>query len=843
MTTGPERDERPDVWPTVLIAIGPVGARVTGLLADRIRNGKTLTEDVLSVVPDATEADLDFLREQVRRLTYQSRVTRAEATHDLREPDPRTLRVRIVVVASIEEAAEESETWERILNLLEGIDHNPVGLEVTIILDAANRQDPDRPAEGIAGILSALDARLQATASKLKGEWGSAPSMRVFLAHPHRTDGSRLERKSTKPRGPFRAVDEDVPDEFEELIARVLEAHLAPGACHSCLSSLRGEDLQYGAIGGASAVFPRELLLACVAERIAADILEETARRGTERDVAHPVPSRAELVAMVIERGTTRFKIERARPAPAPEDSLYTQVEEAVEGAAKPLPAMTPALTVTMALSEHGDFPREFRHWPAYLDDLVARSEGKYLEAERSVGAIPQDLAEDVVANIVRITDRLVKSKLGGIDLARTLLESAQRHCLESMAPGERTALQAAENKNPLPATPDQSAGAPPTLRDPLPPKGLEEAASLDEKALFAAFAQRCQILPGFLAAVARSVAVGSLVGAACVGSTGTWLVGLAGMLVGGLVCLLPWLIAYRRLLALRDYVLARVGARFGKRLVDQVQRLLGHTSLDETTGTVRYGLIPAVWRYVEHWELPHVDGFDDARQATIERLRLSERWPNGYLPGVDLLDADDVTLLYQAVRFPENDPALRGVAESLLTQEGLFDGWRAPSLGTVVDRCTGEARSRRLPPYERGAIDVGRFRETLLDLAGITDERDRARWFTSRLDRMALRAVPLALRLDLDPMRHGPRQLLFAVPKGLQWRRRIEVVHNVTIQGEGGLPENSIARATQSWLTMGQPARVEDQEADAAHAIGLYLFPDRLAAMRAIGVKEGTRA
>jgi len=41
----------------------------------------------------------------------------------------------------------------------------------------------------------------------------------------------------------------------------------------------------------------------------------------------------------------------------------------------------------------------------------------------------------------------------------------------------------------------------------------------------------------------------------------------------------------------------------------------------------------------------------------------------------------------------------------------------------------------------------------------------------------------------------------------------------------------------------MGQPARVEEAEADAALAIGLYLFPGREAAMRAIGAKEDPSA
>jgi len=843
VTNGPERDERPDVWPTILIAIGPVGSRIVTLLADRIRNAKTLTDDVLSVVPNAVDVDEPTLREQLRRLTYQSRVTRAEATHDLREPDPRTLRLRIVLVASVEEAAEAPEAWERAMGLVGGIAHNPVGLEVAIVLDAANRSDPDRAATGLSAFLSRLDERLDRVADAMRSEWGSAPSIRVFLAHPHRTDGSRLERKRYDVAPPFQAIDHDAPDEFEELIARVLEAHMAPGACHSCLSALDAKPVQYGALGGASAVFPRELLLSSVAERIAADILEETGRRGKDPDVPHPVPSRADLLAAIIERSTKRFQIDRPGPVPKPDSSLYGEIEEAIEGSPQTTHPAPASITVTMALSEHGDFPRDFQHWPAYLEDVVGRSEAEYLKAEQSVGNAPQGLADDIVGNIVRLSDRLVKTRLGGIDLARTMLEAAQRDCLATLAPGERTALQAAEKKNPAKAAPDQSSGAPPTFRDPIPPPGIEAYGSLDEKALFQAFDQRCQALPGFLAAVSRSVAVGSLIGAATAALTGTWLIGLIGMLVGGLVCLVPWLLAYRRLLALRDYVLARVGARFGRRLYDHVQRLIGHTDLDEETGEVRFGLIPAVWRYIEHWELPHVDGFDDARTATIERLRMSERWPNGYVPEHDLLDAEDVTHLYEAVRYPDRDPALRGLAESLLSGEQLFDGWRAPSLGTVVARCTQEARARRLPPYERGVIDVGQFREKLLDLAGVTEPRDRARWFTHRLDRMALRAVPLALRLDLDPMRRDPRQLLFAVPAGLQWRRRIEIVKNVTLQGEGGLPENSIARATQSWLAMGQPARVEEAEADAALAIGLYLFPGREAAMRAIGAKEDPSA
>lgn len=703
-----------DAGAAVVVGLGEAGGRVVARTQARLADAPLERAGGLTFLQsDPSAASLeDALASAVRAGMRQSAVSRLESGFHVRRPQHRVLKLTLVYVAALADTTPE--TLPDCLRAAGALNHPPAGLQTLFLLSAVEGQGGAARPDDLAR-LRALERGAADLADRQAREWGASGRLRVLLTHPHRADGSWL----------------DPPEEFEAALASLLAAHLVPGAAYDGLTAGSETAIPPFALGGWSgATLPRELILSRAAELLAADVLEQTStgegtpeamvsagapelwqgwqnvqetlldRRSLLRRLLGPNPSGVVVVA----------EDEAVRSGVAPQQpwSLIGELKALFWGEARPL-GSSGGLRVRLSLPSARWQAGDPHRWPQEIGRLDA--EGALLLdhwlADASV--LPPLVAGEAVAALSHCVDHCVARHVGGTAAAQALITEAERRARTGLA--------------------EQIPFSEPFLPDDL---GLPPGADFAE--CWEIFQTRCRRIPNWQAALAGGAAWGSLALSACL-PLGIllgigWIGAGLGLLVGGV--LYGWRLGSLKRLA--DYLRQCLEAKYGRRLLEYAERAAGTPTHE--------GVYQAILHSLDTTETPAVAGFAEQRRARIAEARRPRSLPP--LGGTEeyLLDLDAASDLHDLLRRTFTSERLADLARSLLRADGLFDAWRSPDWEEIAGTVTGRARRDFLAAWERPFKDLGTFVRDLRP-----DSASYPAWVRDRLDRMAMRAMLLALR------------------------------------------------------------------------------------------------
>ncbi|HLV81595.1 MAG TPA: hypothetical protein VKT32_15010, partial [Chthonomonadaceae bacterium] len=746
--------------PTVIMGMGGMGRRVARRVDERLAEDPVAAAGGVRVLEPADGTALRrMLREAALALTDQRVVSRLEAKSAIRRPAGRYLRLTLIGVAALAEV--EADLLAAFLQAAADLDHPAPGLEVLLVLDATDPEDGNAVSLRAPVALETLQTEESRLRARCRERWSAVPAARVYLAHPHRMDGSRLDHtnllapppKTGEPEeaghSPLRAqkakakeepeAGAAAPDDFEATLAGALAGHVAAGPQHGGLAAEVPDpgEPPFALLGWSADLFPRERLLQRAGAFLAADVLARSAEPEREQTSAErmlPVEGGEEawkqwlrtrdeilldpvrLLRRLLSPGVEENRIEAGPPALLPmRKSLYRQMLDRYFGDREETSSAAGALRVRLRLSAGSWSGGDPRRWPDEMRALDARGAQEFDAALALLLArdVAQQAAEEVALALARCADLCVRRHLGGAQAAAQFLDDAAR----TAEAGARkvAAVRFAEPQ------PDPSLGLPSGA-------GLETA--------WQAFQDRCARLPGWPAALMRGGALGALVTTG--GMAFGWPVWLLAALGAGALALSVaaygvWL---GRLKRLRDYVQECLCAKYGRRLFEFAQRAAG-------TGKIS-GVYPAVAAHIRQEALPAVHRFEQARCDLIAQARQNPPFPREEGATETLAEAEQAADLHTLLREDIDDAALADDARDLLRAEDLYKDWRDPAPERMLAQTAAFTRRHHLFPWEAGQRTLGDFLRALHahHHAGAAQESAFAEWVARRVDRLAQRAV-----------------------------------------------------------------------------------------------------
>lgn len=815
----PGEHAKPDLAPTLLLGVGAVGERVATRVHERLQaeTGALTSGFVLCAMRHDAADIAEVVRGSVLELTRQRTVSALESVGAIRQPARRYLRLNLVCAAALAEV--EAETLIACLESFFAVQHPAAGMEVVFLLDATHPGNPYAVAPNAQAQLEALEAAWRKRDVEARRIWAAAPRVRFLVVHPHRADGSHLDHAClASPEG--NQNDSTVAaDEFEALLSAVLVGHIAPGALHDRLAPQAPEDPEthpFALLGWARDRFPREAILHRVSDLLAADLLEYTAQSEPGKEAAEtllgnaaggtPGPweawqrqmqaallDRRSLLVRLLTPGTHdgAIQIRDDRPPP-PRRTLYQRLRGHYFG--EEAPDNTGRLAVRLSLPAHAWRGSDPRQWPAEIKARETEAKAKTREVLERLNAqtLPQQVAEEVRLALARCLDLCIRRYPGGTDAARQLIADT---------------VQIAEQR----VAQEQS----PPFGPPSPPEdlGLPSGAGLKEAQ--AAFETQCAALPGWQAATARGIAFGALATTACL-SLG-WPLWIGWLLAAGSLgtALSLYSAALGRLLRLGDYVLECLRAEQGLVLYNYAQQAAGNRKNE--------GVYQAISRLLTEQTLPQVEAFARAREAAITSARQPVTFALSDGSEEPMGDADDARELHALLHSAFATNVLREDARRLLQSSDLFQGWRQPQMNAMTAQVSDHARRTFLRDWERPNKTLGTFVRSLLARHIALDKVEALfqQWVRERMDRLAMRAVPLALRVPLHPERATENEdmplsltLSVAVPPSLEWHRAVSP--DAATENAETLPAGTAAADLAAWFGVaGAACQVVNQETD----------------------------
>jgi hypothetical protein len=275
------------------------------------------------------------------------------------------------------------------------------------------------------------------------------------------------------------------------------------------------------------------------------------------------------------------------------------------------------------------------------------------------------------------------------------------------------------------------------------------------------------------------------------------------------------------RLKRLRDYVQECLCATYGRRLFEFAQRAAGSGD--------RPGVCQAIADLIRQEALPAVRRFEQARRDLIAQARQNLPFPPDEGTTELLADAGQAADLHALLREDLDDSALADDARDLLRAGDLYAGWRDPAPDQMLEQAASYERRQHLLPWEARQRTMGDFLRALFARHHGEETREAAfaSWVDQRMDRLAHRAVPLALRPPCHPERDNPEEdaraqsrdgvpgalqtdVSVLVPASLGWRQAEEDASE-----DGCLPPGSAAADLAVWIGASTQNAVSHAEGD----------------------------
>ena len=743
------------------------------------------------------------------KLRSEPEVTHAE-TYLEKRPHPFFVRLQLVVVGNAGEIAADR-SIETCLSAFHGFKHPPEGMQALFLLDACS---PTLISD-VSEAFDPLVARIEAFYRESK----PGALARVVACHCVQPFGMSIPHPNLKD--PAAAA----PDPLERRMAALLEVHLAPGVANSALLNPdpKPPRFDFAAVGGATAVFPRVLLLRATSSLLAADLLRETSVPSNEDSAPDPFEKidRSTMFAQAIERMSHLCSVQTVMNTPElPRATVFQRLLSLPLGEERPVWSQGIRVVPRIGRPTAEWSPVSPQSWPATYAEIREEALRRIRESlPQEVEGLGANVAKDVLRQIVTGTNGLVSNRLGGTERAREFLNALQSRLAGGLTRPEGDAFRKIE--------PDARPGngeLVPRLARANPPEGAERFATVPNAELAQKFAEECSRVSGPTHFIGRGIVLGAILGALAPWwpFAIVWAWTAVGIGVGAFY--LPWRARYRRAELLKRYLMARLEDELGEEIYRAVQRQIG---VDVAEGVPKdtppdeegLGAIPQLWRHLAQTELPALDAFDARRKETVEALRCTPEWPNGYSFSSDLILEDDPRLLYEVNR-PTDE--LRRVDARSELEKGLFEGWRRLDFGKVADACRARYMAEPLGRYLEPAADgtykwpVGRIREQIARQAWQEAwEPEQAQWICERLDKLFHRGVPLAISFPLGVLDTPDRYLLAQLPPSLDWTRLYGLLRETSAAERGGIPSGSdadqIAGRIISYSTPNTPASESD--------------------------------
>jgi len=393
MSAAPVRQESA---PTLLVGVGSVGLRIAKFLGERLGNSLLVETGMLEVIDGS---DPSAIPKALEQLTRQRHVLPAETKIDVRIPSERYLRLQLILVANAAELAQgqNEEHFRQCAEAFVAHPHPFLGLRVCIALDASSAERLDAVAPNLEEVTQAVEALLAPAVQP-----AHKPTSCLVFAHRFLLDGTHLLHPNLSD------AESETPDEFESVVSMLLESILRHGS--DAIWKGRESGLRYLFLGGGSSVFPRELLLSSVSQRLGADLITRIHNPTPGSQPIDLLPTRSDL----FERAITKpldvgASLEQRKPA-VQKISWYQRIfghSPALvtrPGIGIRVPSMLGRLSSASAI--------EVAEWyEADEKQLLADLETKLLPALERVGL---ELTAWALDRARKKVDELVQSDLGG---------------------------------------------------------------------------------------------------------------------------------------------------------------------------------------------------------------------------------------------------------------------------------------------------------------------------------------------------------------------------------------------------------------------------------------------
>ena len=779
--------------PTVIVGLGPTGKRIAGCLGERLLNSSIAQASMLAVVDGSQPSVLAA----IERLTRQRTVLFAERKNNLRSPSSRYLKLQLILIANISEV---SESFFTALQIFIDYEHPAEGVAISIALDASD-----------ASRINAVCPQTEELLKRVEAIGHKSPTpTQIILAHRLLMDGTHLDHPN------IQKTHETVPDEFELLFSRLLEAYIRE---HD-VARKNDQELQsspvYRFVGGGSAVFPRELLLASAASLLGAQLLERTAKPPDEGRVNSEsiCPSRSLLFEWTAgELQKYGVTIERRQTVPKDSSLFSRYVSE------EPNELITTGVGVSVRGRMNNLSSASIDEFAESYEAVAAESLDK-LDAEiiPALNRLGPLIAAKASKSLRERVDQIITTELGGIDLAERCLSDSQDEILQSLMPAEGDVLRE------VPGAPWASFQSPTFVS-----KHSEEFHQSTPD-LLSEFRASARKLPGPAALLMRGALVGAMLGptalALGIGQLGFWIG--SGLALGGFTG--AWIHQRAKLDRMRLELLQRLDETMGERVYHLIQdQLGGHVQSSDGSTPELVGVLPLIWRYIETIEKPLVRGFKGLHQTGIELMRRIDGWPDGYVTGADWLDLEDPWKLFGHKSATTKPSDITDQASKLLLSDHLFQDWRSPSFPDIEEKCSSLARTNNLEDLEQ--LSFGQFFKLMSSLYdSSTPEETHALRVWERMNLLALRCVPFAPHVA-EANDDTLRNVLLHVPESIDWLDAQRVLlgegdhtHHVDVLAQ--YPAADI-KTSLAWLGFKRSAPVESATSEESTVLE---FSDRRA-------------
>lgn len=853
-------NERLEAAPTMLVGIGASGRRLSKYLGERLSNSILRRTGMLEVLSgDSDQEILDALE----RLTRQQTVLPAELGLSMRDPNGRYLRLQLVLFASVSELNQtQLDRLYATASTFCDYPHPPESLRLAFVLDAS-------VAKSVKGVASNLDSVLQNLDATIDGvhEKSGARSAKIILAHRSLMDGTHLLHDNL---GNADAIN---PDEFEGVLARLVEALLLPSK-DGGWKKLTADKRRHVFVGGGSAIFPRNLLLKTVTGLLTADHLEAVLKPREaypESTATRFVESRSKLFLRLSdalrEIGIEFREVNKVSRPP----SLF---EKYILG--KTMITRQEGVWFDLSSRMHPIAAVALSEFPAvFIDkqkDIVKSLEE---DAKAYVGSMRQAFLERECEKLREQVDAKVASTIGAVECVTTDLDVTLQSLNGDVTAAEADALISLEDPgwHQSFAFRTTAAAAPPFV----PQVDSREREPVGE--LLKRLTKTVKWLPQIPAVVARGLMLGALI--MPIAAHLSWRI--AGWLTAlGTVLLFLLVYYFQRLRAerLRDLVIDSFEDSLAKKVYDIVQFALGSTCpLKDSNELPVAGIVPVLYKYVALCERPLVSGFAQMLQTSVDTMRQTDGWYNGFQPGVDWINDDDPKSLYAEITAKPTYHVPTSVQQLLVGRSDgdvttrLLSSWRSPSLARM-EIVTGQHVVRYVEPYVSSNIG---------DLVRLVSTADPNEVVLKRLDLLAYRCVPLApfgqepslgqgitdapavethpdtpqesldgsnatedgientvsssnsseiLASGTDNYREPIKRGLWVnVPESLNWSDAAVKLRNSS--PTTGFPEQTGFRELEEWLITGNNSIVGHEELDFTSALAIFPVADAATAVR----------
>lgn len=847
-------NERLEAAPTMLVGIGASGRRLSKYLGERLSNSILRRTGMLEVLSgDSDQEILDALE----RLTRQQTVLPAELGLSMRDPNGRYLRLQLVLFASVSELNQtQLDRLYATASTFCDYPHPPESLRLAFVLDASVAKSVKGVASNLESVLQNLDATIDGVHEK-----SGARSAKIILAHRSLMDGTHLLHDNL---GNADAIN---PDEFEGVLARLVEALLLPSK-DGGWKKLTADKRRHVFVGGGSAIFPRNLLFKTVTGLLTADHLEAILKPREaypESTATRFVESRSQLFrqlsADLKEIGIEFRAVKKVsrRPSLFEKYILGRTMITRQEGVWFDLSSrMLPITAVALA-----EFPADF------VDKQKDIVKSLKEDAKAYVGSMRQAFLERECEKLREQVDAKVASTIGGVECVTTDLDVTLRSLNGDVTAPEAEALIRLDDPGWHQSFAFRTAVA---TEPPFVPQ-VDSRERESEGVLLTRLTKTIKWLPHIPAVVARGLMLGALI--MPIASHLSWR--FAGWFTAlGTVLLFLFVYYIQRLRAerLRDLVIDSFEDSLAKQVYDIVQFALGSTCpLKDSNELPVAGIVPVLYKYVALCERPLVSGFAQMLQTSVDTMRQTDGWYNGFQPGVDWINDDDPKSLYAEIKPKCDVPTsvqqlLVGRSDGDETTR-LMSSWRSPSLARM-ENITGQHVVRYVEPYVSSNIG---------ELVRLVSTDDPNEVVLKRLDLLAYRCVPLAPfgqeqgiteapagethsdipqeSLDAsdatedgientvsssnssellasgndnyrEPIKRG---LWVNVPESLNWSDAAVKLRNSS--PTTGFPEKTGFRELEKWLITGNNTIVGNEELDFTSALAIFPVADAATAVR----------